>query len=154
MTFRISNCSEKKIRQIIILFICMAGVLFPTRITFALMPPHYTEIGPVPGGNLAGDTITITGYSLAYAESPLIVDINTGEMLKARIDIKVEMVGSGLKMKDPPLGTIQEHSIMTIVLPPIQVNHRIEMKFLDETFTWTKTESGLESEMEFKEGSK
>lgn len=136
---------NKNMRQLIILFICMAGVLFQTGTILALMPPHYMEIEPLPGGPLAGDTITITGYSLAYTDSPSVTDLNTGEILKPETDINVEMVGHGLDMKVPPPGSTQEHSVMTVVLPPIKTGHRIEIRFLDETFTWTKSEAKSDS---------
>jgi hypothetical protein len=102
-----------------------------------MMPPHYNQVDPAPGGPLSGPTITIRGYSLRYAADPVVWDDTDGERVQIQLDLQVGQVGRGLHMTDPPPGSIQERSVLTIGLPPLPAGHAIRVEYLSETFRWT-----------------
>jgi len=102
-----------------------------------MMPPHYDEVSPALDQPLRDGLITLRGFSLRYAADPVVFDDTDGERLEIELDLKVDRVGRGLAMDNPPLGSIQEQSVLTIKLPPIPPGHSIRLEYLDETFRWT-----------------
>jgi len=102
------------------------------------MPPHYDLIEPAPSGELSGDTITITGYTLAFAEEPVVTDLSAHKPLVIEVELETEAVGRGVELKDPPLGSIQMHCVLRVKLPDVPVGHQIQMEFLGDTMVWTK----------------
>lgn len=102
------------------------------------MPPHYDQIEPAPGGELSGDTLTITGYTLEAAEEPVLTDLTAQSPLVIELELETKEVGLGLEMTDPPPGSIQIHSVLRVTLPEVAVGHQIQMEFLGDTMVWTK----------------
>ena len=102
------------------------------------MPPHYNQVEPAPGGELLGDTITLSGYTLMAADAPVVTDLTTHNKLSIDVEWETQRVGRGLRMKTPPPGSIQTHTIMRVNLPEVPVGHQIQMEFLGDILVWTQ----------------
>lgn len=102
------------------------------------MPPHYEHVEPAPGEELLGDTITLSGYTLKAADAPVVTDLTTHEKLSIDIEWETQRVGRGLKMKKPPPGSIQIHTVMRVKLPEVPVGHQVQMEFLGDILVWTQ----------------
>lgn len=102
------------------------------------MPPHYNQVEPAPGGELLGDTITISGYTLMAADAPVVTDLTTHKKLSIDIEWETQRVGRGLKMKEPPPGSIQTHTIMRVKLPEVPAGHQVKIEFLGDVLVWTQ----------------
>ena len=101
-----------------------------------MMPPHITSVQPPPNSILSQDTIIIQGYSLDYAQAPVVVDRTTGKEIPIQIDIQVEIEGD-VEQEEPVMGSIQEHSCVSIKLLQLQPNHVYQLTYLNETFEWS-----------------
>ena len=120
----------------------LLGVVLLVRRAPALMPPHYDQIEPAPGGELSGDTITITGYTLEAADAPVVTDLTARKAIVIEMELETERVGPGLEITDPLPGSIQVRSVLRVKLSEVPVGHKVQMELLGESMVWTKAALG------------
>ena len=101
-----------------------------------MMPPHITSITPKNKSILMSDIIVVEGYSLQYADDPVVTNTTTGQKVAIAFEVKVSLEGD-LSQKDPLPGSIQEVSSVSIELSERISGHVYQLVYADELFEWT-----------------
>ena len=104
-----------------------------------MMPPHTTSITPRNKSLLTSNMIVVRGYSLQYADDPVMINTTTGQKLSIVFEVKVSLEGD-LSQKSPLPGSIQEVSSVLIKIPELIPGHVYQLEYADELFEWKAAE--------------